>query len=550
MIESNIFLYWQGRDYILLKILRDLIKLHLSQNFKIHYITPQNLTEYVSIPKIIFDINEPALIADYIRVKLIQKYGGIWLDADTLVMNDFKELIDMLTDKNGFFIIQDRENIIINGVFASKKETPLMNRWSIEIDKLVNKNVSKIKWADMGNLLLDRLYKTEPELYNNYLILEGKDNVYPINWRHCEKHFINRPYRNFKVIKRDFQPFIILVNSVYKSLSNESFYTLLSCNKYPLTYFLKQSFENLKLISNKNKKYVIVADWLVNYITLEHFKFCCGLESFGWQKLLLSKLENINIEPNSLVLFVTYDSYDITKFREKYSENTGIKIVYKIDDIHPYADIRQKCLSSSDYIISPYQYHLSKCHYKINCPTFWIPYSAVDNFYGNIKINTNPKLKVLVSGISRPKYPFRNYVLELAKTDNNFETLQHPGYNPKKYTTVNDNYYKKISEYLCAFTDNSEYDYILLKVFEIASVGTLLLVSDSLKEQMEKLCFVDGVNCIMCNRTNISDKVNWILDSKNRIQVDKMRKAGIELVRDFHNTSSRCKLFNYLSMTM
>ena len=41
---------------------------------------------------------------DYMRILLIYKYGGIWLDSDTIVLTSLKELFDILQEQDGFFI--------------------------------------------------------------------------------------------------------------------------------------------------------------------------------------------------------------------------------------------------------------------------------------------------------------------------------------------------------------------------------------------------------------------------------------------------------------
>src|SRR5690606_2883659 len=39
-----------------------------------------------------------ALKADYIRVALLYKYGGLWLDADTIVITDLHEIKEKLDE--------------------------------------------------------------------------------------------------------------------------------------------------------------------------------------------------------------------------------------------------------------------------------------------------------------------------------------------------------------------------------------------------------------------------------------------------------------------
>lgn len=39
-----------------------------------------------------------------------------------------------------------------------------------------------------------------PNLFENYKIFLGLDNLYPVNWDKCSTEFINKPYDNYKNI--------------------------------------------------------------------------------------------------------------------------------------------------------------------------------------------------------------------------------------------------------------------------------------------------------------------------------------------------------------
>ncbi len=91
-----------------------------------------------------------------------------------------------------------------------------------------------------------------------------------------------------------------------------------------------------------------------------------------------------------------------------------------------------------------------------------------------------------------------------------------------------------MNEYICCFTDASKFSYVLLKVYEICSVGSLLLIDDTVKLQLNEIGFEDNINCIMCNKENIQEKIIWIVN--NKVAVDTIRKNGMILVRENHNT--------------
>ena len=101
-----------------------------------------------------------------------------------------------------------------------------------------------------------------------------------------------------------------------------------------------------------------------------------------------------------------------------------------------------------------------------------------------------------------------------------------------------------LNSYICCFTDSLIYGYVLLKNFEIAGSGSLLLTDGLIESQMNELGFIDNVNCMFCTKETFVEKINFILDLKNRDKIDQIRKAGMELVHTKHLTSYRAKLLN------
>ena len=300
---------------------------------------------------------------------------------------------------------------------------------------------------------------------------------------------------------------------------------------------------------NNNRKIVLIADWIKTYLTLEHYKFAENLQEYGWEIMELSRLDiNYIKKEKCIVLCITYDGFDINHLKDD-----NVTIIYKIDDLYPFKEIRNQCINTCDLIIGPYKHLFNRdivnqMYSNItNKPSYWIPYSAVNEFYQNTDFNYNPKNKILISGIRDNTYPFRqklhNISLENDYKDK-LESLIHPFYNGYNHKFINENYYKKLNEYICCFTDALVYDYILLKVFEITSVGSLLLIVDGISDELNKLGFYDNINCIMCNENNIYEKIDWILDKNNIDIVNSIRKKGMELTRKNHNTKERAKGFN------
>ena len=243
-IERNVFLYWIGEEFTLISILRNLIYLHSTngKGYNVKLITDKNINEYVKVlPRHFYDLC-PAHKADFVRVHVICEYGGIWLDSDTLVLDSLDSLFDFIENGNGFFI-KENNRCLWNGIFGSKPNTQLMNKWKTEITNKLN-TTGDINWTEIGNEMLENFYTTN--LYDGYKIFDGLDNLYPVNWDVCVNEFIEKSYDNYKNLVREYQPLIVLVNSVYKKLQDKTEKEILYGN-LPLNYFINKSFENMKL---------------------------------------------------------------------------------------------------------------------------------------------------------------------------------------------------------------------------------------------------------------------------------------------------------------
>ena len=242
--NRNVFIYWVGKDYKLIKILRYLIFLHSNNGkaYKVHFLTNENINEYIKEIPEYFNKLIPAHQADFVRIHVVCDYGGIWLDSDTLVLDSLDSLFNILDEKDGFLL---KHFTLGNGVFGSNKETEFMKKWKELLLLEVSKKKQKMEWAAVGAIMLEKLYKKNIDLFKNYKIFNAQDNLYPVKYSNCLEEYLVKPYNNYKNIVRDYQPLIVLVNSVYKNLEGYTIKDILNGRK-PLNYFLNKSFDNFK----------------------------------------------------------------------------------------------------------------------------------------------------------------------------------------------------------------------------------------------------------------------------------------------------------------
>lgn len=244
--EKNIlFMYWTGPESSLIKSLKWLAREHANNggNYKLVVLTPENLKEYIDIPDYFFDLI-PAHQADYARVMAVGAYGGIWLDADVIIMDNLASMFELNQKHNGFFVKQNNDTLY-NGAFGSKPNTRMMRLWAYEIKKHISKHNGVARWEAIGADLLQRLRKS-PFTFIGFKKFNGLDSVYPINWDQCLDAFVLSDYNKYVEIERDFQPFIVLVNSVYKHLAEATESELFEQDTMPINYFLRKSKESLR----------------------------------------------------------------------------------------------------------------------------------------------------------------------------------------------------------------------------------------------------------------------------------------------------------------
>ena len=233
----------------MVSILRNLIYLHSTngKGYNIILITHENIHDYVdNIPEYFYDLS-PAHQADFVRVNVICDYGGIWLDSDTLVLDSLDSLFDVIDNKDGF-LIKENNIKLCNGIFGSKKETCFMKGWKDRLRTVLDIKKETLSWNDIGSTMLESMLNLNPDLFENYKIFQGSDNLYPVKWDNCVTEFITKPYDNYKNIIRDYQSFLVLVNNVYKELEYKTRNKILNGNM-PINYFINKSFKNMKLVN-------------------------------------------------------------------------------------------------------------------------------------------------------------------------------------------------------------------------------------------------------------------------------------------------------------
>ena len=161
-----IWLYWENKPNVLeppnyIKMCRESVLLHCEKDFNVVILNETTVKTY--LPDLREDINKLQIPqkADYIRLKLLEKYGGIWLDSDIIVMKSLMPIMDKMKNNIDFvgFGCHYRNCRDLgkpkpaNWVMASKPNTKFMKKCIEECERVLNKK-GKIKYFDLGRTLL------------------------------------------------------------------------------------------------------------------------------------------------------------------------------------------------------------------------------------------------------------------------------------------------------------------------------------------------------------------------------------------------------------
>ena len=168
--NRNIWLYWENKPGSKKPVYIDLCYRTIDKNcknFRVHKLNETNVYDY--LPDLRKDINKLKIPqkTDYIRYRLLSKYGGIWLDSDIIVLNKLDSLLDYFKkyDFVGFgchygALCSSKMNGYprpANWALVCKKNGPLMNMMVKECNKKLDDegaDAIRRKYHSLGRNLL------------------------------------------------------------------------------------------------------------------------------------------------------------------------------------------------------------------------------------------------------------------------------------------------------------------------------------------------------------------------------------------------------------
>lgn len=184
--KPYLWVYWENKDGKttppIIELCLEIMKLRLSNNFRMIKLDQNNIIEYIPEIKERKQILDKLIIAhrvDYYRVLLLNKYGGLYLDADIIVLNDLRDIINKLEENDyiGFgctgYKCTNGYGKPSNWAMASKPNGIMISRLKVYLENMLdNIKDDNIDYHTFGKLaiweILEKLIKNENYKYYHY----------------------------------------------------------------------------------------------------------------------------------------------------------------------------------------------------------------------------------------------------------------------------------------------------------------------------------------------------------------------------------------------
>jgi hypothetical protein len=176
-----VWFYWEGKRPRWIEICHETIVANAPDA---RFLTPESFDELWTQDR---DIDVSRLYvahrADFIRAFLLAKFGGLWIDADCLVMRDLSGLLESLGEYD-FIAHRERSGLFANPFIGAKKDSVIAAELYQRVCQFLRGN-GRIGWLEIGS-------KPLTEILNNtdapFLELDC-EQVQPICWSQPEKFF-------------------------------------------------------------------------------------------------------------------------------------------------------------------------------------------------------------------------------------------------------------------------------------------------------------------------------------------------------------------------
>lgn len=151
----NVFTAWFGPMPEYIKYCISTIKSCCSN---VYVIDESNTSKYLDVQTVkdLQKIKKLAHRVDCLRVFLIQKYGGYWIDADTVMIRDIEPLFKII-ETHQIAYMRWVDGRVLNGYFGGKAFSNIMSQWKRIITEKMKRGKEPESWTEYGEKIITPL---------------------------------------------------------------------------------------------------------------------------------------------------------------------------------------------------------------------------------------------------------------------------------------------------------------------------------------------------------------------------------------------------------
>ncbi len=186
MIPKTIISMWIGPE--MPDIVKECVATHKIDGYKHIWIDNNNIGAFTSdYLQECLDSKNWGKASDYLRMYLLERYGGIYLDADTTVLKPFDDLLE-----NKMFVCEEANYFIANGIVGSEKGHPILKDYLGKLTRNFKGTGELVFQPGMG--LWTECIKQGPHL--DKVKIFTPEYFLPYNWQTGQTNITENTYTN------------------------------------------------------------------------------------------------------------------------------------------------------------------------------------------------------------------------------------------------------------------------------------------------------------------------------------------------------------------
>ncbi len=221
-----IWLYWENLPgkvippYI--ELCHETIRHYCGDDFEIVLTTDKTIRDYIPEAGPFEDIvnPNPAIRADFIRVHLLQKYGGIWLDSDIVLLQNFASMKPLIKEHGfvGFHKNSAGDNHVPVWIMMTEPEGKVITEYRQRLHDTLQSGRRRFGWSQLGAGMITPIIRNWACVADYKLLPEVL--VSPVPWQRFR--LVHQQLEPARFLTEDTMAFMLFNNKYSEEFKTQS----------------------------------------------------------------------------------------------------------------------------------------------------------------------------------------------------------------------------------------------------------------------------------------------------------------------------------------